>query len=77
MELQLLGKHVLIAEIIPQAGQRRSVVECECAQPAVFAEINGQVTGEAGTATIADKHDLVAGVVDRMCRGPDLRERII
>jgi hypothetical protein len=29
MKLQLLGKDILVTEIIAQAGQRRRVVECE------------------------------------------------
>src|SRR5262249_29643672 len=32
------------------------------------------MTGKTRAAAIADKHDLVTGVVDGMCGGPDLSE---
>src|ERR1700676_3620408 len=63
MEFELLGKHVLVAEIVAQAGERGRVVEGERPQPAVLGKIDGQVAGDAGAAAVADENDLVAGVV--------------
>src|SRR5580700_73744 len=63
MELELLGEHVLITEVVAEAGERGGVVEGERAKPAVLGKIDGQVARYAGAAAVADENDLIAGIV--------------
>src|SRR5580700_580925 len=63
MELKLLGEHVLIAEVVAEAGERGGIVEGQRAKPAVLGKIDGQVAGDAGAAAVADENDLVAGIM--------------
>src|SRR6516164_11171264 len=66
MELQLLGKDILVPEIIAKTGQRRRIVERERPQPTVFGKIDGEMAGDGRAAAIADKDNLVSSIVDGM-----------
>src|SRR5580692_7675823 len=63
MELELLGEHILVAEVVAEASEGRGIVEGQRPQPAVLGKIDGEVAGDAGAAAVADEDDLVAGVV--------------
>src|ERR1700724_500300 len=66
MKFELLGEHVLIAQVVAQTGERRWVVEGERAKPAVLGKIDGQVARYACAAAVADENDLIAGIVRLM-----------
>ena len=66
MKIDLFRKHVLITEIVTEAGQRRGIVECKRAQATVLGKIDGEMAGNARAPTIADENDLVASIVGLM-----------
>src|SRR5829696_2902552 len=63
VELDLLGKHILIAEIIAEARQRRRIVERHRPQTAVLGEIDCEMAGNSCTATVSNKDDLVVAIM--------------
>jgi hypothetical protein len=66
VKLKLLGKNILVTEIIAKASQRGWIVEGERSQAAVLGKIDGEMTGDASAAAVADKDYLIAGVVRRV-----------
>ena len=66
MEFELLGKDVLVAEIITEAGERRGIVEGERAQAARLGKIDSKMASDARTAAVTEEHDLVAGIMRRL-----------
>ena len=46
MKFELLGEHILVAQIVAEAGERGRIVEGERAKPAVLGKIDSQVAGD-------------------------------
>ena len=76
IELDLLGENPVVAEIIAQAGQHRSVIERHRAHVAVLRIIGRHVARDGGAAAVADKYELVAGGVDAARERHDLVDRL-
>ena len=63
MKIKLLGENILVPEIVAQASQGRRVVERKRPKAAILRKVDGQMAGNPGAAAIADKDNLVAGVM--------------
>src|SRR5580658_7129939 len=59
VEFELLGEHVLVAEVVAEAGERRGIVEGEREKPTVLGKTDSKVAADAGAAAVADENDLV------------------
>src|SRR5215212_313944 len=70
VELDLLGKHILIAKIIAEARQRRGIVERHRPQTAVLGEINCEMAGDSCAATVPYEDDLVVAIMGLMRHPP-------
>jgi hypothetical protein len=63
MKIELLGKNVLVPQIVTETSECGRVVESKRSQSAVLGKIDREMAGDAGAATVADENDLVAGAV--------------
>src|SRR5262249_32219006 len=63
VELDLLGKYVLEAVVVAEAGEDAAVVARHGADAGVLAQIRRHVAGDGGAAAVADEDQLVAAVV--------------
>src|SRR5262245_61417136 len=63
MKVELLGKHVFVAEVISKACQSGRVVESERAQTAILGKVDGKMACNRGTTTFAHMDQLIARIV--------------
>src|SRR6266540_1018341 len=63
MELNLLRKDTLVAEVVSQARQGRSVGECQGTHTALFRKVNGEMAGNALAPAVADEDELVVAIM--------------
>jgi len=65
VQLDLLGKNPIIAEVIAKTSEHRAVIERERADIAILRIVGRHMTSNRGTAAIADENKLVARSVGR------------